>query len=134
MIEIDSPQWLSWLTLYFWPLLRILALSMTAPILSERAIPKRVKIGLGLAILIGVTLGFTMQLAFASRSSSGEYYFFWYLMVHLWLFSLLIDSFHTLPITGKPINSNAFIALYNNRSGYFYSRVNARFNRLSPYY
>ncbi len=46
MIQVISEQWLYWLHLYFWPLLRVLALISTAPILSERAIPKRVKLGL----------------------------------------------------------------------------------------
>jgi flagellar biosynthetic protein FliR len=30
---------------------------------------------------------------------------------HLWLISLLVDTFHTLPIGGHPVNSNAFLAL-----------------------
>lgn len=30
---------------------------------------------------------------------------------HLWLISLLADSFHTLPIGGDPLNANAFLAL-----------------------
>lgn len=30
---------------------------------------------------------------------------------HLWLISLLVDTFHTLPIGGEPLNSNAFLAL-----------------------
>lgn len=30
---------------------------------------------------------------------------------HLWLISLLADTFHTLPIGGEPLNSNAFLAL-----------------------
>lgn len=30
---------------------------------------------------------------------------------HLWLISMLVDTFHTLPIGGEPINSNAFMAL-----------------------
>lgn len=100
MIHVDSTQWLNWLSLYFWPLLRVLALIMTAPILSERSIPKRVKLGLGLMItfiiapslpvtgvtifsaagfwlaiqqiLIGVALGFTMQFAFAAVRTAGE--------------------------------------------------------------
>ncbi len=36
MIRVTSEQWLYWLHLYFWPLLRVLALISTAPILSER--------------------------------------------------------------------------------------------------
>lgn len=30
---------------------------------------------------------------------------------HLWLISLLVDTFHTLPVGGNPVNSNAFLAL-----------------------
>ena len=48
MLQVTSDQWLYWLNLYFWPLLRVLALISTAPILSERTVPKRVKLGLGL--------------------------------------------------------------------------------------
>jgi flagellar biosynthetic protein FliR len=30
---------------------------------------------------------------------------------HLWLISMLVDTFHTLPIGENPVNSNAFLAL-----------------------
>ncbi|WP_347291311.1 flagellar biosynthetic protein FliR, partial [Kluyvera georgiana] len=50
MLHMTSDQWVSWLGLYFWPLLRVLALITTAPILSERSVPKRVKVGLGIII------------------------------------------------------------------------------------
>ncbi|BEC45462.1 hypothetical protein VEE53_09600 [Escherichia coli] len=50
MMQVTSDQWLSWLSLYFWPLLRVLALISTAPILSERSVPKRVKLGLAMMI------------------------------------------------------------------------------------
>ena len=30
---------------------------------------------------------------------------------HLWLISMLVDTFHTLPIGGDAVNSNAFMAL-----------------------
>lgn len=172
MIHVDSNQWLDWLSLYFWPLLRVLALIMTAPILNERTIPKRVKVALGLMItftiapslpltgvtifsaagfwlaiqqiLIGVALGFTMQFAFAAVRTAGEIVglqmglsfatffdpgsrlnmpvlarfldilamlLFLTFNGHLWLISMLVDTFHTLPIGGHPINSNAFMAL-----------------------
>lgn len=52
MLQVTSDQWLQWLSLYFWPLLRVLALITTAPILSERAVPKRVKLGLGIIITL----------------------------------------------------------------------------------
>ncbi|WP_130098763.1 flagellar biosynthetic protein FliR [Siccibacter turicensis] len=172
MFQVTSDQWLHWLSLYFWPLLRVLALISTAPILSERMIPKRVKIGLGIMItviiapnlpvtgvtifspqgfwlaiqqiLIGIALGFTMQFAFAAVRMAGEVIglqmglsfatfvdpasklnmpvlarfmdmlamlLFLTFNGHLWLISLLVDTFHTLPIGGEPMNSNAFLAL-----------------------
>ncbi|QMI05569.1 flagellar biosynthetic protein FliR [Citrobacter sp. RHB25-C09] len=172
MLQVTSDQWLQWLNLYFWPLLRVLALISTAPILSERALPKRVKLGLGILItvviapglpahnvpifsfgalwmamqqiLIGIALGFTMQFAFAAVRTAGEIIglqmglsfatfvdpashlnmpvlariidmlallLFLTFNGHLWLISLLVDTFHTLPIGGDPVNSNAFLAL-----------------------
>ncbi|MFA9594829.1 flagellar biosynthetic protein FliR [Citrobacter telavivensis] len=172
MLQVTSDQWLQWLSLYFWPLLRVLALITTAPILSERAVPKRVKLGLGIIItiviapslppndvpifsfnalwlamqqiLIGIALGFTMQFAFAAVRTAGEIIglqmglsfatfvdpashlnmpvlariidmlamlLFLTFDGHLWLISLLVDTFHTLPIGGNLVNSNAFLAL-----------------------
>lgn len=172
MLQFTSDQWLHWLGMYFWPLLRIMALIMTAPILSERSIPHRVKIGLGLLItfivapslpqtniaifsveavwmalqqiLIGVAIGFTMQFAFAAIRTAGELIglqmglsfatfvdptnhlnmpvlarlvdmlallLFLTFNGHLWLISMLVDTFHTLPIGGNPVNSNAYLAL-----------------------
>jgi flagellar biosynthetic protein FliR len=172
MLQVSSDQWLHWLSLYFWPMLRVLALISTAPILSEKAVPKRIKLGLGFIItfiiaptlpptdvtifsanalwlamqqvMIGVALGFTMQFAFAAVRYAGEVIglqmglsfatfvdpssnlnmpvlarivdmlamlLFLVFNGHLWLLSLLVDTFHTLPIGGEPINSNAFMAL-----------------------
>ncbi|HKN02765.1 MAG TPA: flagellar biosynthetic protein FliR [Buttiauxella sp.] len=172
MIHVDSGQWLTLLSMGFWPFLRIMALISTAPILSERSISKKVKIGLGLMItwiiaptipaadvtifsaagfwlaaqqiLIGIALGFTMQFAFAAIRTAGEIIglqmglsfatffdpasrlnmpvlarfidmlamlLFLVFNGHLWLISMLVDTFHTLPIGGDPINSNAFMAL-----------------------
>lgn len=172
MLHVTSDQWLHWLSMYFWPLLRVLALISTAPILSERTVPKRVKLGLGLVItfviapslpandvtifsanalwlalqqiLIGIALGFTMQFAFAAIRTAGELiglqmglsfatFFdpasnlnmpvlarFMDLLAlllfltfdgHLWLISMLVDTFHTLPVGNNPINTNAFLAL-----------------------
>ena len=160
MMQVTSDQWLSWLSLYFWPLLRVLALISTAPILSERSVPKRVKLGLAMMItfaiapslpandvpvfsffalwlavqqiLIGIALGFTMQFAFAAVRTAGEIIglqmglsFATFvdpashlnmpvlarIMDMLALLLLLVDTFHTLPIGGEPLNSNAFLAL-----------------------
>ncbi len=141
-----------------------------SPILSERSVPKRVKLGLAMVvtftsslpandvpvfsffalwlavqqILIGIALGFTMQFAFAAVRTAGEIIgpqmglsfatfvdpashlnmpvlarimdmlallLFLTFNGHLWLICLLVDTFHTLPIGGEPLNSNAFLAL-----------------------
>jgi flagellar biosynthetic protein FliR len=172
MIHVDSDQWLNLLSMGFWPFLRILTLIGTAPILSEKSISKKVKIGLALMItwivaptlptsgvtifsaagfwlaaqqiLIGIMLGFTMQFAFAAIRTAGELIglqmglsfatffdpgsrlnmpvlarfmdmlamlLFLTFNGHLWLISMLVDTFHTLPIGGDPINSNVFMAL-----------------------
>ena len=100
MLHFTSDQFVQWLGIYFWPMLRIMALISTAPILSEKSVPKRVKVGLGMVItiivapslpavdipifspnaiwialqqvMIGVAVGFTMQLAFAAVRTAGE--------------------------------------------------------------
>lgn len=171
MLHFTSDQWVQWLGVYFWPMLRILALITTAPIFSEKSIPKRVKVGLGIIItiivapslppvdipifsanavwvalqqvMIGVAVGFTMQLAFAAVRTAGELIglqmglsfatfvdpgshlnmpvlariidllamlLFLSFNGHLWLISMLVDTFHTLPIGENPVNSNAFRA------------------------
>lgn len=43
---------------------------------------------------------------------------------HLWLISLLVDTFHTLPIGSNPVNSNAFMALAG-RWAHFLKRTDA---------
>lgn len=172
MLQFTSDQWVHWLSMYFWPMLRVLALVTTAPVISEATIPKRVKLGLGLLItmviapslppvdmpmfsmnalwlaleqiMIGAAIGFTMQFAFAAVRTAGEVIglqmglsfatfvdptsnlnmpvlarvvdmlamlLFLVFNGHLWLISLLVDTFHTLPIGGIPVNSNAFLAL-----------------------
>lgn len=172
MITFDSNQLMMWLSQFFWPLARILALFMTAPILSEKSISKRVKIGLGIMvtwvvlptlpatqvtifsaaglvlllqqILTGVAIGFTMQFAFAAIRLAGEivglqmglsfatFYdpsshlnmpvlarlldmlamlLFLSFDGHLWLISLLSDTFHTLPVGGATLSSNSWLSL-----------------------
>lgn len=175
MITFDSSQLVQWISELFWPLARLLALFATAPLLSERSISARVKIGLAALIawllvpslptvqvtlfspagfwlllqqmLIGIGLGLTMQLAFAAVRLSGEiiglqmglsfatFYdpasrlnmpvlarfldmlamlLFLAFNGHLWLISLLADSFHTLPIGVYPLNASAFQTLANS--------------------
>ncbi|WP_114193459.1 flagellar biosynthetic protein FliR [Edaphovirga cremea] len=172
MLTFDSGQLSLWLTTFFWPLVRILALLSTAPVFNEKQIPKKVKLGLGVLItllvapslppvettifsiggiwlaaqqvIIGATLGLTMQLAFAAVRMAGEVIglqmglsfatffdptggpnmpvlarllnllamlLFLTFDGHLWLISLLADSFHTLPVQSEPLNGNGFLAL-----------------------
>src|SRR5690606_8304519 len=171
MLHFTSDQFVQWLGIYFWPMLRIMALISTAPILSEKSVPKRVKIGLGMVItiivaptlpavdipifspnaiwialqqvMIGVAVGFTMQLAFAAVRTAGELIglqmglsfatlvdpgshpnmpvlartidllamlLFLSFNGHLWLISMLVYTFLTLPTGEIPVNGNAFLA------------------------
>jgi flagellar biosynthetic protein FliR len=172
MLTFDSTQLSVWLSQFFWPLLRVLAVISTAPLFGEKTASKRVKTGLGglivfliaptlptntipvfsviglwLAIqqiLIGVAIGLTMQFAFGAVRLAGEVIgmqmglsfatffdpaggpnmpilarllnllallLFLSFNGHLWLISLLADSFHTLPIQPQPLNGNGFLAL-----------------------
>lgn len=172
MLQVTSEQWLHWLSIYIWPLIRVLAFVASAPLFGERLIAKRVKLGLGMMItlliapslpavevplfsvqalrlalqqiLIGTLLGATMQLAFAAVRAAGEaiglqmglsfatfvdpgsnmnipllarlldmlaMLLFLSFNGHLWLISLLADTFHTLPPGGGPLDSHAFLAL-----------------------
>ncbi|EEQ05620.1 flagellar biosynthetic protein FliR [Yersinia bercovieri] len=172
MLSLDTTQLATMVSHYFWPLIRVLALITTAPVLSERQINRKVKVGLAVLItfliapalppvniplvssgalwvaaqqiLIGVTIGLTMQFAFAAIRLAGEVIglqmglsfatffdpsggpntsvlsrllnllamlLFLSFNGHLWLISLLADSFHTLPIQFEPLNGSGFLTL-----------------------
>ncbi|QTF07976.1 flagellar type III secretion system protein FliR [Brenneria izadpanahii] len=172
MIEVTSADLTYWLGQYFWPFVRLLALIATAPLFNEKGIDSKVKIGLAFLctvlispqitientpifsvpgvwllikqVLIGIALGFTMQLAFAVFRLAGEIiglqmglsfatffdpssgantsvlsrFFNVFAMLlflvfdgHLWLISLLADSFHLIPINQGLINSNIFLSI-----------------------
>jgi len=101
MITFTSEQIAAWYGAVFWPLVRVLALFATAPLLAHRAIPVRIKVGLALAvtvalmpvvasppitevmtaqglallvqnILIGLTIGFTVRVILAAFEITGE--------------------------------------------------------------
>jgi flagellar biosynthesis protein FliR len=101
MLTFHEAQLLQWLTPLLWPFLRTLALFTSAPVLSSRAVPVRIKVGLALLIavasqaslplmpvvpldsaaglamvaqqvLIGVTLGFSARVVFAAVEFAGE--------------------------------------------------------------
>jgi len=102
MIAFTLDQLYGWINSFFWPFVRLLALVAAAPVLGESTIPKRAKIGLAAVltvavapsvgplpyvapasfesfaiiaqqILIGVTMGLTMRVAFAAVQTAGEF-------------------------------------------------------------
>jgi len=101
MISLTDAQLNAWLISFIWPLTRILGLIMVAPVFGHRAVPARVKIGLGIFIalivsptlppmpdvglgswhglfilvqqlLIGMAIGFIMRVVFAAVEAAGE--------------------------------------------------------------
>lgn len=100
MIEVSGAQIEQWLAAFFYPLVRILALVASAPILGHMGVPLRVKVGLGLLIaltiaptlpvpaytlaspagvlliasqmLIGIAMGFALRLIIAAIELAGE--------------------------------------------------------------
>lgn len=101
MISVTSSQLSAWLALFVFPFARILALVASAPILGNRQIPARIKIGLSLLLtlivaptlavqpdiepasalglivllqqmLVGLAMGFTMRLIFTAVEMSGD--------------------------------------------------------------
>lgn len=102
MVSFDLNQFYSWITAFIWPFLRLLALMGTAPLLSESAIPARVKVGFAALtavaiaptlgpmppiapasfaglwigaqqVLIGIALGLTMRIVFAAVQTAGDF-------------------------------------------------------------
>jgi flagellar biosynthetic protein FliR len=101
MVSFTTGELYAWVSAFVWPFLRILALIGTAPVLSHRVIPARVKVGLGAAIAlvvapalpappaqalaswnalglvaqqiaIGAALGFALRLIFAAIEFAGD--------------------------------------------------------------
>jgi flagellar biosynthetic protein FliR len=101
MITFSEAQIMAWITPWVWPFFRVLGLFTAAPVLSTRAIPRRVRMGLSILIvlaaqpslpempaialdspqavmviiqqvLIGLTLGFAARVIFAAIEFAGE--------------------------------------------------------------
>lgn len=101
MFTVTYAQLNAWLTAFLWPFARILALAASAPFFGHNSIPARVKVGLAAFVtlivaptlgampqatvfsaqgvwilvnqfLIGVALGFTMQMVFAAVTAAGD--------------------------------------------------------------
>jgi flagellar biosynthetic protein FliR len=100
MFTVTYAQLNAWLTAFLWPFVRILALVASAPVLGHTSVPIRVKVGLAAFIamivaptlgtlpqvtvfsaagtwilvnqlLIGLALGFTMQIVFGAVETAG---------------------------------------------------------------
>jgi flagellar biosynthetic protein FliR len=101
VVSFSEAQVMAWITPWLWPFFRVMGLFTSAPVLSTRAIPRRVRMGLGLLIvmaaqpslpampvvalnspealmvlmqqvLIGLTMGFAARVVFASIEFAGE--------------------------------------------------------------
>ncbi len=101
MLTISSELINSWIISLLWPLTRVLGVIGTAPILSDRAIPMRIKLGFGLILtliiiptlpeiptfeifslqgllilvqqlIIGLAMGFSVRLVFAAVGIAGQ--------------------------------------------------------------
>ncbi|MEO8837585.1 MAG: flagellar biosynthetic protein FliR, partial [Herbaspirillum sp.] len=101
MITVTSTEILVWITSLLWPLTRILGLIAVAPLFSNRSIPARIRVGLGVMLamivaptltnlpvvdpvslagilllgqqfIIGLAMGFAMRIVFAAVEMAGE--------------------------------------------------------------
>jgi len=184
MLTFNSLQLITLISNFFWPMVRILSFFSTAPVFSDKLINKKNKIFLsgiiswlispflpevhtelfscfGLLlflqqILIGIVLGFTAQLLFATVNLAGEIiglqmglsfatffnsnshigtsiisrllnvltiFFFLVLNTHLYLISILIDSFHSMPVDSYLLNINIFFILLKFSSYIFLNSI-----------
>ena len=102
VFSVTSAELTAWVTTFFYPFVRMLALMSTAPVFSEKSVPRKVKVGLAAIlsivlapgigpvppvpivspggiwiivqqVLIGAGMGFTMKLVFAAVQAAGEY-------------------------------------------------------------
>lgn len=102
VFSVTSDQLNVWLVTFLWPFVRMLALISTAPIFSEKAVPRSAKVGLAALlamvvaptlgamppiplvsaggvwiliqqVLIGAAMGFSMKIVFAMVQAAGEY-------------------------------------------------------------
>src|SRR5574343_536381 len=101
MISFTDAQIAAWVTPFLWPFLRVLAMFTAAPVLSLRAVPVRVKLGLAFMVVlsaqaslpemapialdgrgalgavvhnvaVGLTIGFAARVVFAAVEFAGE--------------------------------------------------------------
>jgi flagellar biosynthetic protein FliR len=101
VISITEAQFAAWISPYFWPFLRVLAVFTAAPVFSSRAFPLRAKIALAFFVAVaaqaslpqgptvgfndpqapgvvlqqigvGLAIGFTVRVVFAAMELAGE--------------------------------------------------------------
>jgi flagellar biosynthetic protein FliR len=101
VVSFTEAQLVAWLSPLFWPFIRVLALFSALPLLGQRSVPVRVRVGLAFLIvvaaqaslppmpqvaldsplafmlvvqnvLIGLTLGFAVRVVFAAVEFAGE--------------------------------------------------------------
>ncbi|MBI0326821.1 flagellar biosynthetic protein FliR [Burkholderia plantarii] len=136
MVSVTYAQLNVWLTAFLWPFVRILALVAAAPLVGNAAVPARVKIGLsaltaiavapalgplpqatvfsaeGIWILvnqflIGVSMGFVMQIVFAVAEGAGD---FIGLQMGLGFATFFDPHAGTTPMMGRVLNAFAMLA------------------------
>ncbi|MES2960217.1 MAG: flagellar biosynthetic protein FliR [Pseudomonadota bacterium] len=101
MVTFTEAQLMAWLSPLFWPFVRVLAMFSSLPVLGQRTVPVRIRVGLAALIvvaaqaslppmpqvaldsplafmlvlqnvLIGLTLGFAVRIVFAAVEFAGE--------------------------------------------------------------
>jgi len=101
MVAFTEAQALAWISAWIWPFFRVMGLFTSAPVLSMKVVPRRVRVGLALLIvvaaepslppvapvalnspealmviaqqvLIGLTMGFAARVVFAAIEFAGE--------------------------------------------------------------
>ncbi|HET8693035.1 MAG TPA: flagellar biosynthetic protein FliR [Aquabacterium sp.] len=101
MVSFSEAQVLGWISAWLWPFFRVMGLFTAAPVLNQKAIPRRVRLALSLLIviaaqpsmpempnvalnspdalmviaqqvLIGLTMGFAARVVFAAIEFAGE--------------------------------------------------------------
>ena len=102
VFSVTSAEMTAWLTTFLYPFVRMLALMSTAPVFSEKSVPRQVKVGIAAMlalvlvptigpvppvpivspggiwiivqqVLVGAAMGFTMRLVFVAVQAAGEY-------------------------------------------------------------
>jgi len=71
MITFTSAQLEAWIAGLLWPLTRVLALLAAAPVLGQTRIPTRVRIGLGVAIVLAISPNLPVMPQIAPASAEG---------------------------------------------------------------